>query len=981
MFNINRTRSAAQAAIEAAAAEATARAAEVQEAARVYETTEETNTSTYDLGGRYNQQQPPGIIQKEERGPEEEEEEDFRERLARSITAGATTTAAEIMETAVTPEQRIQESLGTIEEMNQIMNESGYGITASQIAIMERSIREIDQLRRIATGNPCVDVPEEANETSTPPTGNEPGPIDPDEPPGFESTPFLVPKQNIEKIISGADREVTVINRHLFDDDYWTYKPDEDGPTLPKDAYTTLKTDDDRDVDPFRYAAGKFWTFDEREEKFAKTDNAAGGDLPREVIFSTDTIQESFLEQTRQWYSILALEFNSGLSQTYVEAYVQGRFSPTFDSVPSSERPDFMVPLIEEDPYRPFVDSVFTAEQPFYKKELDKMQVSQFTSVDINPSVTTLDESEKEEIYMLSLYRSFIAKKNDEDIEKDCDYKDIIQKFPVEAVLQMNEANELAGSFNNFVEIEINTQQGTKVASLLHEFRMDKHVLDMLTSGDVNMATFTEVMDETLFAANQGEGDNAAIYQDISPLSINDEVRISAKERVLDDVGYRIKAIPNRTQQYYENMRTRQYPIPFENHDRPGLLRFADTLRSQMFLSKLNSYLTNDKFRSFSDILSGEKSYSEIIGYRVAKHEIIDDVLNPMAIQEFYFMDSDEVGAIRFIDTQIATGKQYLYRIHSINFVVGTTYEYGIEKMVSESDKFGESTAQGALLKAVTTPILRIIEAPFFERMVSTQEKPPMFPQVSFLPFQGVADKMQMLIESNFGESLQSPIQILESDAEVIARMRRAQDINFDSKIMYKNDSLPVSFQVFRLSEAPNTYSDFANADYVRTLTANGKTFLYLEDDFEPNKDYYYIFREVDTMGISNPTEVFRVKMVSYQNGIFMDLEAYEMQPREEQKIEICFEKALQIAPSLIQRSLKFADDADLDSREFALTVPDNVDIGNNRENSVWGRKFKARIISKTSGRRIDVNFKFVKNITKRELDTITEADRTDDSC
>jgi hypothetical protein len=115
MFNINRTRSAAQAAIEAAAAEATARAAEVQEAARVYETTEETNTSTYDLGGRYNQQQPPGIIQKEERGPEEEEEEDFRERLARSITAGATTTAAEIMETAVTPEQRIQESLGTIE--------------------------------------------------------------------------------------------------------------------------------------------------------------------------------------------------------------------------------------------------------------------------------------------------------------------------------------------------------------------------------------------------------------------------------------------------------------------------------------------------------------------------------------------------------------------------------------------------------------------------------------------------------------------------------------------------------------------------------------------------------------------------------------------------------------------------------------------------------------------------------------------------
>ena len=344
-------------------------------------------------------------------------------------------------------------------------------------------------------------------------------------------------------------------------------------------------------------------------------------------------------------------------------------------------------------------------------------------------------------------------------------------------------------------------------------------------------------------------------------------------------------------------------------------------------------------------------------------------------------MDSDEVATIKFIDTQIATGKQYMYRIHSLNFVVGSLYQYGLDGVSTETSVNGNSQRVVAALDTRTTPIIRIVEAPFFERVVSTQEKPPMFPQVSFLPYQGIADKIQILIQSNFGESMQKPIQILESDTEVITRMRRAQDVNNDAKIMYKNDSLPKSFQIFRIEQAPNTYADFANSDYIKTVEPTGRTLLHIEENFEPNKDYYYMFREIDDMGISNPTEVFRVKMVSYQNGIYMDMEAYEMQPVQDPKIEICFERALQIVPSLIQRSIKFEDNIDLDTREFALSVPDNVDIGNNKENSVWGRKFKARLISKTSGRRIDVNFKFVKNITKRELDTIAEVSETENPC
>jgi hypothetical protein len=112
-----------------------------------------------------------------------------------------------------------------------------------------------------------------------------------------------------------------------------------------------------------------------------------------------------------------------------------------------------------------------------------------------------------------------------------------------------------------------------------------------------------------------------------------------------------------------------------------------------------------------------------------------------------------------------------------------------------------------------------------------------------------------------------------------------------------------------------------------------------------------------------------------------MDLEAYEMIPPEESVLKISFEKALEIAPNLIQSSLKFDESLDLDSREFALTVPDGVDIGNNGENSVWGRTFKARITSRSSGRRIDINFKFVKNIEKRDPDTIESSTNGEGPC
>ena len=461
----------------------------------------------------------------------------------------------------------------------------------------------------------------------------------------------------------------------------------------------------------------------------------------------------------------------------------------------------------------------------------------------------------------------------------------------------------------------------------------------------------------------------------------NDAYEPEVYERTLTDCLKYIEGVSNKTMKDYWAIREREYPIPFENHDQRELLRFTDTIRSKMFAAKLKNYLEPDKIRSWSDILSGEKAYSETIGYRVAKHEIADGKINLKPIQEFYFMDSDEIETINFVDTQITTGKKYLYRIHSINFVVASLYQHEFYGYTERGDKYSEERSYSTDLLTRTVPRYCIIEAPFFERVVSTESKPPVFPQVSFLPYQGIADKIRILIQSNFGQKFEKPMKILDSDQEIIDNMIEAQPHDPEGKIMFENDSLPSSFQIMRLSGAPSSYSDFRWADYIKTIPADGRTLLYKEEDFEPNRNYYYTFREIDDRGISNPSEVFRVKMNSYENGIYMDIEAYEMQPREETTISMSFERALQIMPNLQQRSLRFPGKVDIDSREFALSAPEEVSLGNNMKNSVWGRKFKARIKSKKSGRKIDINFSFLRNVEKRAPEAVSSKSKQDEPC
>lgn len=775
-----------------------------------------------------------------------------------------------------------------------------------------------------AVVDPCEDLPPPPQDPP-PGTGGE-TPSDPDNT-IIQLPPFLAPLDVVGEEIRSASREVNVFNKHFFMDLSQT------PPALAEQSNYVTK-------DKIRLYFSKIWAWNGTKEIFLQDEAATSRPLNYEIV------REEYSETRKSWNSFVEVYFPYG-AETAIERI------PMVGAL-ASLIPDGVVNEEDNTTRYPYIyDTVFAATQPFYSSELDNIRISSATSVSISSHVGYYeDKPHVPEVELPNLYRAYF--RAGRNVHENCDVDDRTQKFTSDSVAEMKTANEsIKRHFNQYVEISIATQQGGKIATLLDEFQMDKYILELASSGYTQPSPYSQVEDEFRFTSS--ENDQALE---------NDRFLLSARSRTSPDpFKSLISTIKNRGASFFEGLNHSSYPLKYEYWNNSELLRFTDTIRSQIFMNNLEQQvLTPRNIRSLKGIYDGRKSFSEIIGYRIAKHEVIDGEMSAGPIQNFYIMDSDKVLTIDFVDSQVNPGKTYVYRIHSINLVIGSKYAY-----IPQGEWSTSGPRVSSMYKVEVLPNVRMIEAPFFQKVVSIVEKPPMAPQVSFIPLQGEDSAMQMLIQSNFGEKKEIPLKIFPEDQEIINSMLESQQVSEEGIIQYQTDSLPEKFQIMRLSTPPETYQDFVNSDYVKTVDVSSRALIFNDEQFEPNKDYYYAFRAIDKIGISNPTEVYKVKVNSYVNGIFLDIKQYEMVPLHETKLTMTFERALKIEPAFQQRAVTFSDNIpDLDSRDFAMSVPsrENIVFGEtSEEDSVWGRDFKVRLKSKRTGRQIDLNMKFTKEI------------------
>tara|TARA_R110000824_G_scaffold153294_1_gene324908 strand:- start:4033 stop:6822 length:2790 start_codon:yes stop_codon:yes gene_type:complete len=395
----------------------------------------------------------------------------------------------------------------------------------------------------------------------------------------------------------------------------------------------------------------------------------------------------------------------------------------------------------------------------------------------------------------------------------------------------------------------------------------------------------------------------------------------------------------------------------------PGCIQIA-----QDFLdNNLEGYL-----RTYLQILDGVQCHTETLMYVVSKYEVqsSDDSDGPL-VQKFYITNRfapETMGTpITFYDSQVKYEKRYRYKIDKMVAIFGNAYDY--ESLASETAPPLEVPIQvtnAGNIKIVllpyvfgTTPAKSGLESIIIDN-------PPVTPEMSFYAHRGINNQLQILFNSNTGVYDVSPVAILDSDAaffETEYASQNQEQLSFDQikeqdkTLHFRSDDPVDKYQLFRTTIPPTNYGSFSDREvFSSNLDPVYGTAASYVDSIVPNTKYYYCSRAVDVHGnISNPTPIIEVEMVDNDGQIFLRQKPYTFKTIK-QPLTMSGRKYILIEPS--GRQVEF--------RAQAQTAPNTVNdtpsvpLGEDGiEDSIWNKAFKVRLISKKTGRKMDLNINF----------------------
>jgi len=388
-----------------------------------------------------------------------------------------------------------------------------------------------------------------------------------------------------------------------------------------------------------------------------------------------------------------------------------------------------------------------------------------------------------------------------------------------------------------------------------------------------------------------------------------------------------------------------------------------------VFQSKFRKFIKNYT-RSYRSMLNGDLSYSETLMYKIQKF-----LGNPRGkpIQTFYACNSNEIDVLTLLDTQVKYNTEYTYVVTAYQMVLGTEYEY---KNVST----GVQTAQGPNSDEPTTqylanativyrPSLKIVEVPIYAEKERIIDSPPVAPDIDIIPYRAISDKLLFNFMGNVGEYDLQPIYFNEEERIHYEKIRRAQKLLPGEPIRFSSDDPAAVFEVFRITKKPKSYMDFKDSKRASVKTdisletaQKAATASYLER-LQPNTKYYYIFRSIDVHGhISYPTAVYEVELVNDAGAVYPRIAVVDFDPEVKSTPAKSMKKYIHIIPSIAQAlvnpeksGLVNEYGAPIDS---ALSSNGQIQLGF-QESPIWNKKFKVRVTSRQTGRKIDLNLRF----------------------
>jgi len=417
---------------------------------------------------------------------------------------------------------------------------------------------------------------------------------------------------------------------------------------------------------------------------------------------------------------------------------------------------------------------------------------------------------------------------------------------------------------------------------------------------------------------------------------------------------------------YQSELRVRIAPEEMPDQD-------ATTGTAKIFIAQVGSLIADGRqgatqLRVADRMPRGGNLYAYNLEGRPPPPEAIfnspDLWIPPLAGQGFEGLDAGLTGFedyfdLTYEDTGNWTGDTPPAVDVSIDFMTG---KHGIEPVIPW-DLTSEGTAN-VTVHNWKSP--KIIEIPLGEtNPIVVTDLPPQFPDVDIYPLKGSSKKIKILLNNNNCTTSYNPIIIEPEDQAIFDLVRDNQGRPAPVPLVFGSDDYKLTYQVYRTTIKPESYADFAGTlrATVPNTTPGAKhaAGASMIDRVVPNQTYYYCFRTIDKNGyLSVPTPILQVQMVDDNGRIYPIILPYEFSNADTRKTEISFRKYVEIDASLQEKALTTSDPEDTTGDGLSPYIaPTDVSIGTSAGTFASSTEFKVRIISKDTGRKLDLNLNF----------------------
>jgi hypothetical protein len=277
-------------------------------------------------------------------------------------------------------------------------------------------------------------------------------------------------------------------------------------------------------------------------------------------------------------------------------------------------------------------------------------------------------------------------------------------------------------------------------------------------------------------------------------------------------------------------------------------------------------------------------------------------------------------------------------------------------------------------------PSAEIIEVPLFAYRGTPVENPTSQPGVEIFKVENKENSMAFRLRFDDIPTTEVPRIVTGADEEYRRKYLLSNGLPTNAEIKYDSVSAIIGLEVYRTERVPQLWSDFDGEMHNFIRTRPGTSNHVFIEKIKTNTKYYYMFRSVDSHNTPGQcSEIYEVELLKKGEITYPVVKVHEIPTRDElskrmQQLSKSIRRLVRISPSVTQRVL---NNDKLSKYETGYEAMRHVRMGEENKYTIWDQqKFKIRLTSKKTGRKIDLNVKFkTNNIEKaREPDSALES-------